>query len=45
MSKNLPEYFDVKTLINKYSTPLQVYDETGIRNNTRVLINNFKQLK
>ena len=43
MSKKIPEYIDIKKLINKYSTPLQIYDEKGIRDNTRELIDNFKQ--
>ena len=43
MDKKIPGYIDVKTLINKYSTPLQIYDEKGIRENTRDLIEKFQQ--
>jgi len=43
MSKKIPEYIDIKTLINTYSTPLQIYDENSIRKNTRELIECFKQ--
>jgi len=43
MNKKLPEYIDIKLLINKYSTPLQIYDENGIRENTKDLIDCFQQ--
>ena len=43
MNKKIPDHIDIKTLIDKYSTPLQIYDEKGIRDNTRDLIEKFQQ--
>ena len=41
MNKNIPENIDIHNLIKKYSTPLQIYDETSIRNNVRELLSKF----
>ena len=43
MNKKLPEYINIESLIDKYSTPLQIYDENGIRENTKDLIDSFQQ--